>query len=139
MAREDGMGGGLPKKKAKKSVSKTKDKKTYSKEKPFYVFVDCLPREGADVSLDEWAGPFEKEVGENSQKYTDDGKPTKIAHYNALPFGLGKTAVLNLMTADLLQGKEWQSIFVSSRHALSAPIVSLLSNFPNAMVIRGLR
>ena len=46
-----------PKKKAKKSVSKTKDKKTYSKEKPFYVFVDCLPREGADVSLDEWAGP----------------------------------------------------------------------------------
>jgi hypothetical protein len=137
-----------PKKKKKKPVPKPvpqpcpqecSQNEGESPDAPFYVFVDCLPHGGADISLDNWAWAFEREVSENSERYTDDGKPVAVRHYNAIPYGVGKTAVLNLMTADILGGKKWGSIFVSSRHALASPIVSLLSNLPNAMVIRGVR
>jgi len=120
-----------------KSKKVKEDKKTSVEDKPFYVFVDSIPDTGVDMTLDRWAFTYENEVSQNTGKYTDDGK--EVGHYLAIPFGKGKTEVLNLLTADLLQGPEWSSIFISSRHALAGPIISLLANMPKAMVIRGVR
>lgn len=120
-----------------KSKKAPENKKSSTEDKPFYVFVDSIPDTGVDMTLDRWAFTYENEISQNTGKYTDDGK--EVGHYLAIPFGKGKTEVLNLLTVDLLKGPEWSSIFISSRHALAGPIISLLANMPKAMVIRGVR
>ena len=119
-----------------KAPAKKPRKKRAKKTPVVYVYVDCMPDEGVDTTLDKLAYPFEQEVTTESAKYNDGDA---VGHYAAIAYGKGKAEVLARISAHLIGGVDFETIFVSSRHTLAGNVISLLSNLPNSKVRRGVR
>ena len=116
---------------AKKKKAAPKAKKTAEKAvKTIYVYVDCMPDTGVDTTLEKLAYPLEQEVAAESN----------VPYYGLIGFGKGKDGVATKLAVKLIkEGANFNSIFVSLRHPVSAQAIALLSNLPNAKVIRGVR
>ena len=115
----------------KKKKAAPKAKKTAEKAvKTIYVYVDCMPDTGVDTTLEKLAYPLEQEVAAEAN----------VPYYGLIGFGQGKEGVAKKLAVKLIKdGADFTSIFVSLRHPVSAQAIALLSNLPNAKVIRGVR